>query len=334
MTVDAARAAFEYPGPLAGVGGTASHPVGGARVASNVRIVALLDAYRLHLTMERDATLDTFSHHARTIIAFLRSAELGIDEVDVADLDAYVNGRGLADGTRAQYVSEVKAFTRWLADEGHLPRDPFARVRIPRVPLGEVREVPLVKVAELIAYITPRPELHTMIWLAYGAGLRSMEVANSRRERVHLDAPDPYIAVFGKGRRWRNVALGAVLCNVLAMWLDQDWLAGEGPLVPSERDPDAHISASWASRRMASAMHDVGIFDGPHALRHTFAREILPRCNDLRAVQQLLGHASIATTERYYVRGVTAATVSAVGVLPDPRSPGASSPAPGLWGVP
>jgi integrase/recombinase XerC len=126
--------------------------------------------------------------------------------------------------------------------------------------------------------------------------------------------------IFGKGRRWRTVPLAPLLGDVLRLWLEgQDWPGPAGPLVPSARDEGEHVGAGWISRQLCAALHDNGIAQTTHGMRHSFARLLLADCNDVRAVSELLGHASIATTEKYYTSGVKAATERAVGFLPDPR---------------
>jgi len=300
------------PVPGDGARGTAG---GGDPVP--VRIDVLLAAYHTHLVGERQAEPATWAAHRRTVLALLGHAGKRLDAVTVEDLEAYTR-RGLTDGTRAQYTSHARSFTAWAADAGHLESDPFARMKLPRASQGAARDVPLADLARLLAYATPRPRLWVIVWLAYGAGLRSMEVAGARRELVRLGDDVPSIEVYGKGRRWRTVPLNGVLADVLRVWLAQDWPETAGPLVPSERDPLGHVSAAWVSRLACRALGELGIAETAHGLRHAFAKRILAECNDLRAVQELLGHVSLASTERY-TRGVNAKTARAVALLPDPR---------------
>jgi len=286
-----------------------------------LHLSALLDAYYLHLTAERQASASTAAAHRRTLEAFLRHAGTPLDQIGVADLDVYTRRPHLAEGTRAQYISHLRCFTRWAAAEGYLDHDPFVRVRLPKVgpPPPSVREVSLDDVGRLLAYATPWPRLWVSAWLCYGAGLRCAEVAAGRREWVQLSAAQPHMDIYGKGRRWRTVPLAPLLTDVLKLWLAQDWPSAAGPLVGSARDPQVHVGAGWISRQLCGALHTCGIAQTAHGLRHAFARLLLAECNDLRAVSELLGHASVATTERHYVSGVKAATSRAVGFLPDPR---------------
>ena len=280
---------------------------------------ALLSAYYLYQVAERQADPATFAAHRRTILAFLHFAGKPLDAVTVADLDAYTRRDGLADSTRAQYICHLRAFTAWATAEGHLRADPFVRVRLPKAHPAGARAVALDDIGRLLAYAAPRPRLWVSYWVAYGAGARAAEVAACRREWVDLAAPQPTIQLYGKGRRYRTLPLAPLLADVLRLWLAQPWLGGTGPLVPSERDPGAHVSAAWTSRVMCQGLHDCGISQGAHGLRHAFARLILAECQDVRAVQILLGHQSIVTTERSYVDGVEAWTIAAAGCLPDPR---------------
>ena len=285
--------------------------------AALARLRDALEDYRLHMVAAEQRDPATWRQHRRTVLAFLDHADKPIEDVTVADLERYTR-RGLAAGSRAQYISHLRCFTAWCTDQGLLDRDPFARVRLPRVSQRAPRDVAIADVGRLLASLTPTPRLWVAAWLCYGGGLRSMEAANARREHVHLHSTPPTIEVFGKGRKWRTVPLAPALREVLAVWLEQDWPAATGPLIPSERDPLGHLSASWVSRLLSRALHECGIAETAHGLRHSFAKRVLTECDDLRAVQELLGHASVKTTERY-TQGVNARTAAAVAMLPDPR---------------
>jgi len=278
----------------------------------------LFAAYRLHLVIEQGHQHRTWMVQRRTVLAFLAAAGEPYDQVTTAHLERYTRRPGLSDHTRHAYTSHLKTFYAWLADAGHLPDDPFRKVKTPRVRPAPPRDLDLADVARLLDYAVQRPRLWVMAWLGYGAGLRCAEIASLRVEDVRLGGREPQLRVHGKGGAWRTVPLHPVLAGVLALWLDQSGLGASGPLLPSERDPSLHVGAHWVSDLLCGALRDAGVRATAHQLRHTFASDLLAECEDLRAVQQLLGHVSIRTTEGY-TSGVTAKTRRAVGHLRDPR---------------
>ncbi|HEY5987168.1 MAG TPA: tyrosine-type recombinase/integrase [Streptosporangiaceae bacterium] len=274
----------------------------------------LLEQYRVYLVVELGRDVDTWREYRRTLLAFWAHGGREPADVNLRDLERFTH-RGLAEQTVHNYTSHVKGFYRWMVEAGHLARDPFARVRVPTVHQGPPRALPLEAVARVINYAYSQPRLWVMLWTAYGAGLRCAEVASLRIEDCDLDPRAPSLRVVGKGRKPRQVALHPVVCDVLTWWLQDR--PGSGPVFEPETRPGEHLCPDYVSELLCGALKAAKVRATAHQLRHTFASLILAECEDLRAVQQLLGHASIKSTERY-TSGVTARTRQAAEALPIP----------------
>lgn len=207
---------------------------------------------------------------------------------------------------RRSYVGAARRFLRWLHSNGHTPTD-LSRL-LPRVrePRGVPRALPTASVAAIAAYApSSRVEwLCAAVALMVSLGLRCVEVS-----RLDIDDYDPEartVHVRGKGGHQRVLPVPSEASIVLDGYLRCRGVAA-GPLLlatGSKAAPDGRLSPAWISRRTARLMAQAGVHkpgDGrsAHALRHTAASDVLDRCHDLRIVQQMLGHQSLATTERY-----------------------------------
>lgn len=212
----------------------------------------------------------------------------------------------LAPATRRAYLSTMGAFCRWLVIEGHLASDPtitLARVREPRrVP----RALSATDVALVLAACTS-PRDSAVVWLMVGCGLRCVEV--SRLDLADYDQRGGTVLVSGKAGHERVLPVPAPVAEAVDRYLlVRGWMPG--PLleaVGSKHLPDGRLAARWISKSIARLMTAAGVHragDGrsAHALRHTAASDVLDHCGNVRTVQQMLGHTSLATTEVYLRR--------------------------------
>jgi integrase/recombinase XerC len=296
--------------------------------------VELLARWRTAVVVEDGRPTTTWREYRRTLVAFWdhagkHPARVGLDDLErfcgrVIEPPARRAGRRLSEQTRHNYTSHVKAFYAWAVREGHLPRDPFARVRVPRVRQGPPRSLDLAVVERLLAATAPTPRLHLAVWLAYGAGLRCMEVAGLRVEDCHL-GEHPTLRVTGKGGRVRVVPLHPRVAGVLAVALEGR--PASGPVIASETDDRAHLGPKYVSALLCGVLRALELPYTPHQMRHTFATQVLAagQGTNLRAVQRLLGHASLRTTE-VYTSAYDVDAQQAVKGLPDPTSPGRLPP--------
>ena len=222
---------------------------------------------------------------------------------DVRRLVATLHGRGLAPRSLARTLSAWRGFFEWLVREGEAPSNPCAGVRAPRSARMLPRALSPDEAVRLVA-IEDRSPLglrdRALFELAYSSGLRVSELTGLDVGAV--DASSGEVRVTGKGSRTRIVPVGRGALEALAAWLPaRAALAapGESALFVTRagrrtgpREVQRRIK-HWAAQ--AGIEHDVH----PHMLRHSFASHVLQSSGDLRAVQEMLGHASIASTQVY-----------------------------------
>lgn len=217
----------------------------------------------------------------------------------------------LSPTSRRHYIGDVQRFCRWLVAEELIPSDPSAALVRPREPRRAPRALAHKQVAALLASLADPERLYQSIgWesaaiaLMLGCGLRCVEV--SRLDLADYDEWEQTLAVHGKGGHQRVLPIPAASAKALDRYIAERGTA-DGPMflaTGSKASPDGRLSAAWISKRTAKLMAQAGVHrpgDGrsAHALRHTAASDVLDRCHDVRTVQQMLGHASLATTQIY-----------------------------------
>ncbi|HSS08861.1 MAG TPA: tyrosine-type recombinase/integrase [Acidimicrobiales bacterium] len=196
--------------------------------------------------------------------------------------------------TRRAYLSTVKTFCRWAVEWDYLSADPTAGVARVREPKREPRALSDDQVRQLWL-VLPDLRAEVIVGLELGCGLRCIEVA-----RLSVRDYDPTartLLVVGKGSDERPLPVPAVTATVLNDWLTLQSLQWGGRVVGLSANRISRLVSQW----MAEAGIKVGSYDGvsAHALRHTFASNMLDRCGNVRLVQEALGHQSLATTQRY-----------------------------------
>ena len=192
--------------------------------------------------------------------------------------------------TRRGYLSTLKTFCAWAVDQGLLAVDPT--VRLPRVrdERSKSRHLSAAKLARL-ELVLPDERARLIVALMHHLGLRCVEVA--RLACSDWDRSDLELRVVGKGGHHRDMQV----LDDLADMLDRRSAGRSGPLVGISAERISLLVSTW----MDAAGIKTGRYDGisAHALRHTAASELLDGCDNVRIVQEFLGHASLATTERY-----------------------------------
>lgn len=246
----------------------------------------------------------------RAAARWLASSGSALGDADGAALRAYLAARGAAGGfgprSQARAQSALRRFYGWLVRSGRRNDDPAARLRGPRLPQALPGTISAAQVDALLA----APDADTAIglrdraWLElmYATGLR---VSECMTLPVHAySAQQGLIQVIGKGRRERLVPVGDEAAHWLARYLrhGRPALAGARPsetLLLSQRGAAMSRQNAWHRiRRYAVAVGIPGKLS-PHTLRHAFATHLLDHGADLRAVQMLLGHSNLNTTQIY-----------------------------------
>jgi integrase/recombinase XerC len=277
----------------------------------------VLADYERHLVSERDASPHTVRSYLGDLAGLLQHADrLGIsslDELDLRTLRSWLANqqtRGRARTTLARRATAARVFTAWLTRTGRVPVDPGASLGSPKahrtlpsvLRADEARA--LVEAAARLADDGSPTGLRdvAMLELLYATGIRvgvlvGLDVDDVDRERN-------VVRVFGKGRKERSVPYGTPAGRALDRWLaigrPSLRVEGSGPalfLGVRGRRIDQRAVRDLVHRRIADVPGAPDI--GPHGLRHTAATHLLEGGADLRSVQELLGHASLATTQLY-----------------------------------
>jgi integrase/recombinase XerC len=287
--------------------------------------LALIDAFADHLRLERRLsphTVTAYRSDLSRVAVFLERDRSSLSAATYPLLRRFLAQQhtlGYARASIARRVGAIRTFYRWAVQDGGIPRDPSVLLGRPKV-VNRLPTVLRVNEAAALAEAPPSAQedaanttsptplqraVHlrdrALLELLYGSGLRVGEVAGLTLDRVDLDRGR--VLVRGKGDKEREVPMSDLTVDAL-----DAYLAGSRPLMAG---PDqAWVFFNLRKRRMTD--RDLRTMVGryaerllpgrrvsPHTLRHSFATHMLEGGADIRAVQELLGHASVATTQRY-----------------------------------
>jgi integrase/recombinase XerC len=254
----------------------------------------VIDAH-LAWTRVRNLRPNTTYARRRTLIRFAATLGAPVLAADVDQLDAWQAGRAatLKPGSLAAECSHIRAFYAWAVQHGHVDSNPTRRLAVPRVPRRVPRPIPDAALKIALDAATGREWV--ILHLAAYCGLRACEIAALSWRDVILDQVPPLIVVDGKGGRQRIVPLPARVIDVLKACTRGGSLA---PVVP-RMNGRTHCTPYLISHLANNYLHSIGIPQTLHQLRHRAATSWYSVSGDLRAVQELLGHASPATTAGY-----------------------------------
>jgi integrase/recombinase XerC len=273
---------------------------------------ASIEPFLAHLAHERRLAPLTITNYRRDLVrvaAWLSETDGGAQAIARMDQQAvrrYVAWRhraGASGRTLQRELASLRSLYRWLLREGLAKVSPAIGVRAPKTP----RKLPTTLDADQLCGLLDRPADDllairdtAMIELFYSSGLRLAELVSVNLGDI--DGADAALSVTGKGAKTRRVPVGTKALDAVRRWLRvRANLAAEGEqaLFVSSRGRRIHPRtvqtrlAQWAQRQGAARrVH-------PHLLRHSFASHLLESSGDLRAVQELLGHADIGTTQVY-----------------------------------
>jgi integrase/recombinase XerD len=218
----------------------------------------------------------------------------------------HLKDSGLSSPSIRRTISGVRTWCRFLLGEGLIPADPSDRLELPR----RSRDLPDVLTAkEVERLLGAGDQAHTffyrdraMLELAYGAGLRVSEWIGL--EVKDVDFQEGVVRVFGKGGKERLVPIGRSAITSVSIYLREgrprvDRGLGRGALFLSARGRPLSRMGAWNVLRAWVTRAGIQKHVSPHTLRHSFATHLLEGGADLRAVQEMLGHADIATTQIY-----------------------------------
>ena len=284
-------------------------------MARRLRLDEAVDMFLDHLKVERGLSRNTLDAYGRDLARFtaflIERGREDADDVTAADVTEFLINlaeQGLAARSRARTLVAVRGLCKHLVGERWLEGDPSALIDSPRT----ARRLPGVlgedAVARLIASPpdTPRGRRdQTMMELAYGAGLRVSELVAIPLADVNVNAG--FVRVTGKGNKTRLIPLNHTALGRIVRYLAEDrpaWVKdpAQRALFLTERGGPMTRQGFWKLLRGYARRAGIRLLGGdvsPHKLRHSFATHLIEHDADLRAVQAMLGHADISTTQIY-----------------------------------
>ena len=269
-----------------------------------------LTAFLRRLTTERRLsphTVEAYEHDLRALLAFCERERIAslqaLDSFGVRRFAAESHRKGLSARSVARRLSAVRTFLNYLIETRVLKSNAAVHVQAPKAPRRLPATLDADQVASLLAISGDEPETlrdRAILELFYSSGLRLAELVGLNLGDV--DAADRTVRVVGKGSKARVVPVGKQALAALRDWLavrGELARAGETALFVGRRGP--RVSPRTVQKRVNEWAKRQGTPTGvhPHMLRHSFATHLLESSRDLRAVQELLGHASLSTTQIY-----------------------------------
>jgi integrase/recombinase XerC len=268
----------------------------------------LVSAYLSHLATERRLSPLTCKNYARDIAVLVRlSQSASLDQLQIHHIRrfaAQLHGDGYSGRSLARMLSAWRGFYRYLARDHGFGSNPCSGVRAPKSPRHLPHTLSPDEAAKLLEFSNGEDSMvlrdKAMFELCYSSGLRLAELACIKPEDLSLS--DGTARVTGKGGKIRIVPVGSKAVQAVREWLQQrEGLIRPGASVLFLSRYGKNISRRSIAQRLKDQAVRQGINTNvhPHVLRHSFASHLLQSSGDLRAVQEMLGHASISTTQVY-----------------------------------
>ena len=289
-------------------------------MSAKAEIVARVDEFLSAMAHERGASVHTLRAYDRELHNFADhmvakvGAGFAIRKIEHKQIRAYLSelyGRGLSKASTARALAAIRSWFKWLARRGYVEQNPASLVATPKLP-KHLPRVPTIEQMNRVVdaasdEVAGWPERDRVIFeLLYGCGIRNAELVGLDLRDIHW--ANEAILVRGKGRKERHVPLGDAAAVALRGYLPER----EARLAAAEKSTDALLvnarmrgegrlttrSVGRIVKRIAMA-HGLAAEVHPHTLRHAFGTHMLEEGADLRAIQELLGHERLSTTQRY-----------------------------------
>ena len=272
----------------------------------------LTKEYVIYLKLERglsENSIEAYLNDLKKFISFLNCDEYNVEtfeNVDFMQFFATLYDIGICPRSQARILSGIKSFYKFLLIDGYIKSDPLANVESPK--LG--KHLPEVLTLEEIDLITDsfdlsQPEGHrnkTIVEVMYGCGLRVSELVNLKISNIYPE--EGYVIVEGKGKKQRIIPISDSTTREIKLYLESrkhlDIKKGcEDILFLNRRGGQLSRVMVFYIIKKQCEVCNIKKNISPHSLRHTFATHLLEGGANLRAIQQMLGHECIATTEIY-----------------------------------
>ena len=266
-----------------------------------------VEEFLSHLQIERRMSAHTLDAYRRDLDALtVWAATQGIDDlatVHTEQLRAFIaaeHRRGLSPKSLQRRLSACRSCYQWMLKHGRIAASPAAGIRAPKAPRKLPQVLDVDEAVQLVELPTDAPlgvRDRAILELFYSSGLRLSELCALRWR--DLDLADGLVTVLGKGGKQRSVPVGSHARKALDDWRGESQGQPDAPVFPGRGG--ATITPRAVQIRLQRLAQRQGLFKRvhPHLLRHSFASHVLESSGDLRGVQELLGHADIATTQIY-----------------------------------
>jgi len=276
---------------------------------------ALLDSYLRHLTIERGLSRNTINSYRTDLfkyLAFLESRNKDLLNVNADDIDKFVsslNQAGAASSSSARAIASIRGLHKYLILESKRTDDPTVKTRAPKLPMRLPKALSQDQVIQLLNAAGPEPDSdpssdlirlrdRALLELLYSTGARVSEIADLDLDEVNDNG---LMRVRGKGSKERIVPVGSFAYAALEAYLSRVRPALVKSSTPAvflnQRGGRLSRQSIWQIIQKAGEV--CGLEVSPHTLRHCFATHLIEGGADVRVVQELLGHASVTTTQIY-----------------------------------
>ena len=269
----------------------------------------LIRDFRNYLKIERGMspnTVASYCHDAEALLDFCKGLSLkDISTEKVVDFLGRATDRGISKRSQARILSSLRSFFSWCIEEGELESDPCERIDMPKLGKYIPTVLSVEEVTRIIESVTPEGEKgrrdRAILEVLYGCGLRVSEAAGLRISGIWFN--EGFVSIVGKGDKQRLVPLGETAADAIKAYLEErpapaDRAFSDILFLNHSGRPLSRVSIFNLVKRQAMAA-GVDKEISPHTFRHCFATHLIENGADLRLVQEMLGHASILTTEIY-----------------------------------
>jgi integrase/recombinase XerC len=265
-----------------------------------------IESFLRYLELQKGAsrhTLRAYRKDLEEFAAYSAKRPEDLELIDVRGFVAFQIKRGMNKSSAARKLATVRSFLKYLHREGYLRVNPAKLVSSPKTPkllprfLSVDEAVELVEKPEGVGFLTTRDR--AVLELLYSSGLRVSEVEGLNLEDVHTK--DGLVKVRGKGKKERIVPVGSKAIDAIKSYLVERILLRRKDRAMFLNRRGSRLSERGIRRIVVKYARRAGMEGhvGPHTMRHTFASHLLQGGADLRVIQELLGHASLSTTQKY-----------------------------------
>jgi integrase/recombinase XerD len=271
-----------------------------------------------YLKLERSLSVNSveaYLHDVEMLKQYLNLQQLEVNAVEISakhlqSFLEYINSLGMSAHSQARILSGIKAFYKYILFEGLVDKDPTALIEGPKLGRKLPDTLSYLEIEQLLDAIDlSSPEggrNRTMLEVLYSSGLRVSELVDLKLNNIYFDIG--FLRVTGKGNKERLVPIGRDALKYLKIYIDE--LRGKHPHKPAQPGFEAFVFLNRHGRKLTRVMvftiiKNLALKIGlkktisPHTFRHSFATHLIEGGADLRAVQEMLGHESITTTEIY-----------------------------------